>query len=105
MPVRDLMLEIAQAVPVALRLGRVLVLERNSKPMPVISTGVGALRRVGHDDVRVTVRRFTRRPMCVLDDLDQAVDMRILTEVMAMDVLVIVPVRHRPMLPVEVRCG
>jgi hypothetical protein len=40
----------------------------------------------------------------VLDDLHQAVDMRILAEVMAVEVLVIVPVRHRPMLPVDVRC-
>jgi hypothetical protein len=41
----------------------------------------------------------------VLDDLHQPVGMRILAEVMAVDVLVIVAVRHRPMLPVDRRAG
>jgi hypothetical protein len=39
----------------------------------------------------------------MLDHLDEAVDMRIRAEIMAVDVLVIVPVGHRPMLPVEGR--
>jgi hypothetical protein len=41
----------------------------------------------------------------VLDHLDEPVGMRVLAEVMAMDVLVIVPVCHRPMLPVDRRSG
>jgi hypothetical protein len=41
----------------------------------------------------------------MLDHLDQAVEMRFLAKIMTMDVLVIVAVAHRPMLPVGVRSG
>jgi hypothetical protein len=41
----------------------------------------------------------------VLDHLDEPVDMRIRTKIMAVNVLVIVPVRHRPMLQGAARSG
>ena len=76
-----------------------VVLERFLQPVPVVSPAIGALGPVGHDDVGVTVRVFTVRPVRVLDHLDEPVRMRIRPEIMSVDVLVIVPVRHRPMLP------
>jgi hypothetical protein len=101
--VRDLVLEVAQAVTVPSRLRRMLMLEGFLQSMPVVGGGraVGALRPVGHDDVGVTVRLFTGRPVGMLDHLDQPVDMRIRAKIMAVNVLVIVPVRHRPMLQVD----
>lgn len=103
MAVRDLVLEIAQAVTVPSRLRRMLMLERFCQSMAVVGGGraPGALRPIGHDDVGVTVRLFTGRPVGMLDHLDQPVDMRIRTKIMAVKVLVIVPVRHRPMLQVD----
>jgi hypothetical protein len=98
----DLVLEIAQAVPMTPRLGRMVVLEGFFEAMPVAGA-VGALRPVGHDDVGVTVRLLSRAAVRVLDHFDEPVDVRILAEVMAMDVFVVVPVRHRPMLPVDRR--
>jgi hypothetical protein len=103
--VGDLVLEIAQAMAVLHRLRCVIVLEGLAQPMPVVGSRVSTLGPVGHDDVRVTVRLFTGSAVRVLDNLHQPVDMRILAEVMAMQVLLTVPVRHRPMLPVGVRCG
>jgi hypothetical protein len=83
-----------------------LMLERFFQSMPVVGSGaVGALRPVGHDDVRVTMRLVTVRPVGMLDHLDKPVDMRIRAKVMAVNVLVIVPVRHRPMLQVDGRSG
>ena len=75
--------------------------------MPMVGGGgtAGALRPVGHDDVRVTVGVFTMCPMRVLDHLHEPVDMRIRTKIVAVNVLVIVPVRHRPMLQVDGRSG
>ena len=105
MAVRDLVLEIAQAVTVPSGRGRMLMLEGFLQPVSVVCATIGALGPVGHDDVRVTVRVFTVRPMRVLDHLDEPVGMRIRAEIMPMDVLVIVPVRHRPMLPAEGRSG
>jgi hypothetical protein len=101
--VRDLVLEIAQAVTVPSRLRRMLMLEGFFESMPVVrgSRAVGALRPVGHDDVGVPVRLFTRGSVGMLDHLDQPVDMRIRSKIMAVNVLVIVPVRHRPMLQVD----
>ncbi len=96
--VGDLVLEIAQAVAVAAGLGLVLVFEGFSQPVPVMGVA-GALGAVGHDDVSVTVRLFTGRPVRMLDDLHQPVGMGILAQVMPVDVLVIVTVRHTPMLP------
>jgi len=86
--VRDLVLEIAQAVTVPSRLRRMLMLEGFFESMPVVRGGraVGALRPVGHDDVRVTVRIFTVRPMRVLDHLHEPVGMRIRAEIMPVDV-------------------
>jgi hypothetical protein len=81
------------------------MLERFFQSMPVAGATVGPLRPVGHDDVRVTVRLLTGRPVRMLDHLDQAVEMRFLAKIMTMDVLVIVAVAHRPMLPVGVRSG
>jgi len=93
MAVRDLVLEIAQAVTVASRLGRMLMLEGFFESMPVAGGGaVGALRPVGHDDVGVTMRLLTGRPVGMLDHLDQPVDVRICTKIVAVNVLVIVPV-------------
>jgi hypothetical protein len=96
--VGDLVLEIAEWVTVPLRLRRVIVLEGFLQPMPVIGAAIGALGPVGHDDVGVTVTVVTVRAMRVLDHLDQPVDVRIRAKVMTVNVLVIVPVRHRPML-------
>lgn len=75
--------------------------KRFFQPMPVAGAAVGAFRPVGHDDVGVTVRIVIRPAVRVLDHFDQPVDMRIRAKIMPVDVLVIVPVRHRPMLPVE----
>jgi len=66
--------------------------------MAVVCAPVGALGPVGHDDVRVTVRVFAVRPVRMLDHLDQPVDMRIGAKVMTVNVLVVVPVWHSPML-------
>jgi len=104
-PVGHLVLEIAQAMPVPPRLQGVIMLEGFREPMPMIASPVSTLGWVGHDDVRVTVRLLPGGTVRVLDNLHQAVGMRFLAEVMAMDILVSVPVRHRPMLPVDVRCG
>ena len=104
MAISDLVLKIAEAMAVPPRLRGVIVLERLSQAVPVLSAP-GALGPVGHDDVGVTMGLFTGSTVCVLDDLHQAVGMRVLAKLMAVDVLVIVPVRHRPMLPVDVRSG
>ena len=98
MTVGDLVLEITKRVTVPLCRGRVIVLEWFLQPVPVVGATVGALRSVRHDDVGVTVAVVTMRPMCMLDHLDQPVDMRIRAKVMSVNVLVIVPVRHRAML-------
>jgi len=82
-----------------------LMFEGLFQSMPVVGAAVDALGPVGHDDVRVTVRVFTVRPMRVLDHLDEPVGMRIRAEIVPVDVLVIVPVRHRPMLPAGGRSG
>ena len=107
MAVRDLVLEIAQAVTMPSRLRRMLMLEGFFQPVPVVGSGgaVGPLGPVGHDDVGVTVGVFTMCSMRVLDHLDEPVDMRIHTKIMAVNVLVIVPVRHRPMLQGAARSG
>ena len=105
MPVGHLVLEIAQAMPVPPRLRGVIVLEGFAQPMSVVRPPISTLGLVGHDDVRMTMRLLPGGTVCVLDDLHQAVDVRILAEVVAVDVLLIVPVRHRPMLPVAVRRG
>ena len=102
--VGHLVLEIAQSMPVASSFGRVLMFEGFFQPMPVLGT-CGALGPVGHDDVCVTVRLVTGSTVRVLDDLHEAVDMQVVAVIMAMDVLVFVPVRHSPMLPVDVRSG
>jgi len=96
--VGDLVLEIAQAVSVPWSLRWVVVLEGLSQPMPMASAVIGGLGSVGHDDVGVTVGLFTGPAVRMLDHFDEPVDMRIRAEVMAVNVLVIVPVRHRPML-------
>ena len=105
MAVCYLVLEIAQAVMVTSRLYRVLMLERFFQSMPVGCGAVGTLRPVGHDDVGVTVRLFTVCPVGMLDHLDEPVHMRIRTKIMAVNVFVIVSVRHRPMLQVDGRSG
>ncbi len=71
--VRDLVLEIPESMPVASRLRPVLVLKRLFQPVPVVAA-ISARRSVGHDDMRVTVRLFTGRPVRVLDDFHQTVD-------------------------------
>ncbi len=43
--------------------------------MPMVGGAVGTLRPVGHDDVGVTVRLLTGRPVGMLDHLDQPMDM------------------------------
>ena len=101
----QLVLQIAQAMAVAPGLRGVIVLEGLAQPMPVVRPPVSTLGPVRHDDVRVIVQLLPGGTVRVRDDLHQAVDMRIIAEVMAVKVLVIVPVRHRPMLPVDVRCG
>lgn len=98
MAVGDLMLEIAEPVAVPGRLRRVVVLKGFPQPMSMVCVTVGPLGPVGHDDVGVTVGVLTMCPMRVLDHLDEPVDMRIRTKIVAVNVLVIVPVRHRPML-------
>jgi hypothetical protein len=103
--VGDFVLEIAQAMAVPGRLRRMLMLERFLQPMQVVCVTIGPLGPVGHDDVGVTVGVFTMCPMRVLDHLDEPVDMRIRTKIMAVNVLVIVPVRHRPMLQGAARSG
>jgi hypothetical protein len=75
--VGDVVLEIPKAMPVVSRLGPVLVLKRFFQPVSVIAP-VSARGPVSHDDVRVTVRRFTGSTVRVLDDLHQAVGVRIL---------------------------
>ena len=74
------------------------MLERFFQPVPVAGATVGALGAVGHDDVRVTVRRFTGSTVRMLDHFDEPMDMRVRAKVMTVNVLVIVPMRHRPML-------
>jgi len=74
------------------------MLEWFFQSMPVGRGAIGTLRPVGHDDVGMTVRVFTVRPVGMLDHLDEPVHMRIRTKIMAVNVFVIVPVRHRPML-------
>ena len=101
----QLVLQIAQAMAVAPGLRGVIVLEGLAQPMPVVRPPVSTLGPVRHDDVRVIVQLLPGGTVRVRDDLHQAVDMRIIAEVMAVEVLVIVRVRHRPMLPVAVRCG
>lgn len=96
--VRDLVLEVAKPMSVPWSLRWVVVLEGFPQPVSVVSPAIDALGPVGHDDVGVTVRVFTVRPVRVLDHLDEPVRMRIRAEIMSVDVLVIVPVRHRPML-------
>jgi hypothetical protein len=81
------------------------MLERFVQSMPVVGATVGTLGPVRHDDVRVTVRLFTGRPVRMLDDLHQPVDMRIRAKIMTVNVLVIVPVGHSPMLPVDAGSG
>ncbi len=104
MAVGDLVLEISEAMAVLPRLRGVVVLEGLAQPVPVLRP-CGPLGPVGHDDVCVTMGLINGSTVSVLDDLHQAVGMRVLAEVMVVDVLLIVPVRHRPMLPVDVRCG
>jgi hypothetical protein len=99
------MLEIAEAVPVPSRFRRMLMLKGFFQSMAVIGGAVGALRPVGHDDMRVIMRVFTVCPVGMFDHLDEPVNVRIRTKIVAMNVLVIVPVRHRPMLQVEGRSG
>ena len=103
MAVLDLVLEIPQAVPVAPRFGLVLMVEWFFQPVPVMAAVVGPLGMVGHDDVRVTVRLVPA--VRVLDNLHQPVDMRVLAELVAVDVCVIVAVCHRAMLPGDARSG
>lgn len=103
--VGGLVLEIPQTVPVAPRFGLMLVLKWFSQPVPVMGAVAGPLGVVGHDDVRVTVRLFTGAAVCMLDDLHQPVSMRIRPKIMPVDVFVIVPVRHRPILQVDGRSG
>ena len=71
--VGELVLEIAQAMAVLPRLRGVIMRERLFQPVPVV-IAISARRSVGHDDMRVSVRLFTGRPVRVLDDLHQAVD-------------------------------
>ena len=75
MAVRDLVLEIAEAVPVPSRFRRMLMLKGFFQSMPMVGGAVGTLRPVGHDDVGVTVRLLTGRPVGMLDHLDQPMDM------------------------------
>ncbi len=97
MAVGDLVLQITERVAMACRLRFVVVLERFLQPVSMRAT-IGPLGPVRHDDMRVTVAVVTVRPMRMLDDLDEPMDMRIRAEVMTVNVLVVVPVRHRPML-------
>jgi hypothetical protein len=103
--VGHLMLEIPKPMAVPGRLRRMLMLERFLQPMPVVCVTSGPLGLVSHDDVSVTVRVFAMCPVRVLDHFDKPVDMRIRTKIVAVKVLVIVPVRHRPMLQGDARCG
>jgi hypothetical protein len=102
--VRDLMLEVTQPVAMPLALFRMLMLEGFFQSMPVAGAASRALGPVGHDDVRVTVRVLavrTVRTVRMLDHLDKPMDMRIGVKVMAVNVFVVVPVRHSPMLAVH----
>jgi hypothetical protein len=96
--VGDLVFEITERVTVPFCLRRVIMLERFLQAVPVVGAAAAALGPVGHDDVGVTVAVVTVRPMRVLDHLDEPVDVRIRAKVMSVNVLVIVPVRHRAML-------
>jgi hypothetical protein len=96
--VGDLVLEIPEPMSVPWGLRRVVVLEGLLQTVSVVCATIGALGPVGHDDVRVSVWVFTVRPMRVLDHLDEPMGMRIRAKVMTVNVLVSVPVRHRPML-------
>ncbi len=102
MSVGDLMLQIPEPVTVPWSLGRVVVLEGFLQSVSMVRATIGALGPVRHDDVRVTVTIVTVRPMRMLDHLDEPMDMRIRAKIMTVNVLVIVPVRHRPML---IRCS
>ena len=81
------------------------MLEGFFQSMPVVGGDVGALGPVGHDDVGVTVRCVTMRPMRMLDHLEEPMDMRVLAKSMTVNVLVVVPVGHGPMLPIDGRSG
>src|SRR5256885_14933907 len=85
------------AVPPGLR--SMIMLEGLAQPMSVVRPPISTLRLVGHDDVRVTMRLLPGGTVCVLDDLHQAVDVRILAEVVAAGGLLLLPVRHRPTVP------
>jgi len=89
-----MVLEFAEPMPMGWSLGGVLVFERLLEPMTMMAPVWGRLRRRGHDDVGVTVERRAVRPMHVLDDLEQPVDVGFRIMGMTVQVLVIVPMRH-----------
>src|SRR5256885_11838122 len=91
------------AVPPGLR--SMIMLEGLAQPMSVVRPPISRLRPVGHDDVRVTMRLLPGGTVCVLDDLHQAVDVRILAEVVAVGALLTLAARHTPTVTVAGRCG
>ena len=74
------------------------MLEGRLEPVAMLRWLPGALRGGGHDDVRVIVAIIAMRAVRVLDDFDQTVPVRRGIEVVPVEVLVIVAMRHAAIL-------
>src|SRR5256885_14071563 len=91
------------AVPPGLR--SMIMLEGLAQPMSVVRPPISTFRLVGHDDVRVTMRLLPGGTVCVLNDLHQAVDVRIVAEVVAVGGLPLLPGRPKPLFSLAGRRG
>jgi hypothetical protein len=93
-PIRLVMLDAIQLVPVGPGSGEVVVLEGPSQPVTMVALVLGGLRRRRHDDMGVTVVLGAVGTMRVLDHLEQAVLVGFRVMLVTVLVLVIVPMRH-----------
>lgn len=94
MPIRLVMFDATQLVPVC-RAGRgVVVLERRLQPVTMAALILTGLGRRRHDDVGVTVALSAVGAMLVLDHLEQPVLVGFRIMLVTVLVLVIVPMRH-----------
>jgi hypothetical protein len=83
----------------------VIVLEGFLQPVAMARVATGTLGPVGHDDVGMSVTVFAMGPVGMLDHLDEPMDMGIGAKVMTVKVLLVVPVRHGPMLALDPLSG
>lgn len=91
-------LDLPKLVTVPRILRGMVVLEGCLQPMPVRRCLTGALGGCGHDDVRMAVAIVAVSPVGMLDHLDEAVPVGRRVEGVTVEVLVIVAVRHPPIL-------